>query len=256
MTIAPQDSRELCARLDALARARSAEHPFRGLARAGLRRLMRRYLAFSQAFPHIQAAAQHRAVSHAMERNEPIPEHVEITFAVGSYLVWDELGCWDRTRDGGPEALPEILDTRDTLRGFHVNRLRADLRALFGEELQPDFDPLTCAYLRALLDGLSSLDPVERCAWMVSFESHATPMIEALWGSLEGLSPSPRESLRYFSTHVGGDDPAEARHRDMTERMLDRVVPAAERGRFLEVFAGAYDAHVAWCAQLARGQDR
>lgn len=223
-------------------------HPFRdGVTAANFPAVAARYLAMSATFPHLQAGAQQRLVLHYMRERAEIPRDVEYTGAVGAFLVWDEMGGWNRTRARGAAALPEILRTD----GVHANMLRADLARLLGREVRARYDGATGAYLGRLSDALSSLDPVVRCAAMVAFETHAAAMIEALWGAIGRVFPEvPAPSLEYFATHVGGDDPAEAYHVEMVGRMIELVVPAGDERRFLDAFAEGFRLHVAWCATI------
>jgi hypothetical protein len=61
-----------------------------------------------------------------------------------------------------------------------------------------------------------------------------------------------KRRLVYFATHVGGDDPAEQYHVEMTARMIREVVPHGDRERFLDAFRTAYARNVEWCASLTR----
>jgi hypothetical protein len=245
-------SRALREQIEELVRDRFPVHPCARLERPGLKRLMQRYLAVAQVFPHMQAGAQQRIVFHSMKRDEPAPEDVEITFVVASFLFWDELGGWERTREGGSAALPPRLEARA---GSRSRKLRADIRRLFGEDLRPVFDPLTRRYLRSLYDGLSILDPVVRCAWMVSLERHAAVMIQALWDAVAALLEVPRAELGYFSAYLGDGDADGGPRAAMIARVIDRLVPPADEGRFLQLFALSYAAHHAFCERLAEGQE-
>lgn len=222
-------------------------HPFAPpLSIDQLRALLPRYLAMSQLFPHLQAGAHHRFALRALRSGVGVPHDQEVTGSVGAFLVFDEFGAWGKTRAAGVAALASITNSA----GFHANLLKNDLRALTGHEISPEFDGPTNRYLRRLGHGLSSLDPVSRCAMMVSFERHADRMITALWESIAQAFGVEKEKLEYFRTHVGGDDPAEAYHVAMTTQMIAQLVASDEQERFIDELVDAYGRHVEWCAAI------
>jgi hypothetical protein len=225
------------------------EHPFSsGIDAANFERVVANYLTMSLAFPFLQAGAQLRLLLHYVENEIDITRDVEITAAVGAFLTWDEMGGHAVVQKHGNKGLPLILNTEQ----FHSNLLQKDIRALTGKSLAPAFDPVTKKYLRELEYGLSSIDPVTRVANMVAFETHAGRMISALWGSASLLFGANKEDLAYFRTHVGGDDPAEQYHIDMTSRMIEQIVHDEESERFLENFEDAYRMNLNWCAEICR----
>lgn len=215
-------------------------------------RMMRNYLAMSQAFPYLQAGAQKRLLFHYMESGLDVPRDVEISSVVGAFLVWDETGGWGATRAEGAEGLLSILSTQER---FHSNLLRHDLKRIFGRDITPEYSKVTRDYLKELHDGLASVDPVTRCVFMVSFETHAERMIDGLWGYVARTTGVAKDDLRYFSTHVGGDDPAEAYHVSMTTDMIANLVPEGDGERFVREFINAYAVHSNWCARIARGSE-
>lgn len=228
-------------------------HPFADDINPGdFERMMRNYLAMSQAFPYLQAGAQKRLLFHYMESGLDVPRDVEISSVVGAFLVWDETGGWGATREQGVEGLLSILSTQER---FHSNLLKHDLRRIFGKDIKPEYSEETRDYLKELHDGLASVDPVTRCAFMVSFEAHAERMIEGLWGYIARKTGVDKDELRYFSTHVGGDDPAEAYHVSMTTDMIANLVPLDDEERFVREFINAYAVHSGWCEQIARGAE-
>jgi hypothetical protein len=234
--------------LATIVRERFPVHPFAGeIDSNNFESLMRNYLAMSQAFPYIQAGAHKRLAFHYMDAGLDIPKEIEISAVVGAFLVWDETGGWKITQDEGVEGLLHLLDTRSL---FHSNLLKKDLTRIFGKKLQPYYAPVTRTYLKDLHDGLASLDPVTRCAFMASFETHAERMIDSLWAFVVKRTNIDKEELQYFSTHVGGDDPAEAYHVGMTTNMIANLVPPEDEERFIREFINAYELHIEWCESI------
>jgi hypothetical protein len=225
----------------------SGAHPFAtNVNNDNIETVLSHYLGMSVAFPYLQAGAIGRVFERVLRSNEDVDVAIEATSAVASFLVWDEFGGHAKILADGVRALPSILETRS----FHANLLRGDIRHLFGKELKPSFAEPTGTYLQALYDGLASDDVLDRAAHMVAFERHAGIMIDALWSSLGHAKSVPPESLSYFYTHVGGDDPAEAYHIEMTGKMLSKVVCAAEWAGFLRSFELAYKLNFEWCRDI------
>jgi len=108
----------------------------------------------------------------------------------------------------------------------------------------------TKEYLKRLEYGLSTFDPVTRVANMVAFEKHAGIMIDSLWNSITSLFSTNKESLSYFYTHVGGDDPAEAYHIQMTKRMIQNTISENDAQRFVDYFSDAYALNYNWCESI------
>ncbi|WP_157641570.1 hypothetical protein [Burkholderia ubonensis] len=228
--------------------AELGDHPFRRVAsRTALERIFPHYLAMSQAFPYLQAGAQADAVLDAIRTNREVARDVEITSVVGNFLCWDETGgAYVIDRYGKP-GLSGILDTG---KWFHANFLKNDIETLTGKAPSPEFGDPTRAYLLKLFDGLGARSPMTRCAYMVAFEMHANAMIAALWDSTSRCYGVDRRGLVYFQCHVGGDDPAEAYHVDMTRRMIQLLVAEDELPRFMDQVSAALAENIAWCAAL------
>jgi hypothetical protein len=241
---------ELCEKLPSIVRAEFGAHPFAGpLDRARVESLLPEYLAMSQAFPYLQASAQKEVVFDAIAQNSDIsPEH-EVTCSVGNFLSWDECGGHNVMLRYGKPGLPKILDTG---RWYHANILRKDAAKILGRPVRPHYGPATQRYLRALHQGLASTDVVRRCAHMVAFELHASIMIESLGSSISTATGIPRAELLYFELHIGGADPAEKYHVEMTQGMVERVVPPSEHERFIEEFRRAYAVSSDWCRALVQ----
>lgn len=226
----------------------SGKHPFGSeLNKGNIESVLESYVAMSQAFPYLQAGSQKDIVLDCIQNNKIISTPVEITSVVGNFLCWDETGGHHVVQKFGNEGLPKIIDTRN----FHSNILINDIKKLIGREVVPNFDENTSSYLISLLEGLSSFDPVVRCACMVAFEEHAEIMIESLWASLEKIYPEVnKDSLEYFFLHVGGDDPAEEYHVQMTNKMIDELIPEGQISSFLESFKKYYTLNVDWCKSV------
>lgn len=233
--------------LDQLVESRYPAHAFASeVGKHNVRDVMERYYAMSQAFPFLQAGASKDLVFRRLDEGQAIDTAIEITTAVGAFLVADETGI-NAVLAKGIQSLPEILDTNGN---FHANLLRSDLRRLFRTEVSPNYDAETRIYLKRLFEGLASSDTVERCAEMVAFESHAGRMIEALWGSLAHLFPDvEKDELEYFRVHVG-ENGAEPFHQEMTARMIERLVQTSDLNRFFGAFDDAYRRNCEWCAAI------
>src|SRR6266404_2199210 len=91
--------------LAAIVQERFPTHPFAGeIDPNDFESLMCNYLAMSQAFPYIQAGAHKRLAFHYMDAGLDIPQDIEISAVVGAFLVWDETGGWNITRQEGVEG--------------------------------------------------------------------------------------------------------------------------------------------------------
>jgi len=241
-------SESLCAHLPELVDEQFGAHPFQAELSAGdLETLLPDYLAMSQAFPFLQAGAQGPAILDVIDNNGDMPVEQELTSVVGNFLCWDESGGHNVLMRQGMTALPRILETQ---RRFHANLFRRDAARILGRPVKANYSSATQTYLRALYAGLSSPDHVRRCAFMVAFEHHAGSMIDALWQSVSAVTDVPKDELIYFRVHVGGDDPAEKYHQDMTCELVHRIVPAESRAQFVADFLEAYALNVEWCRDL------
>ncbi|MFP4221922.1 MAG: hypothetical protein ACLFM4_01185 [Phormidium sp.] len=223
-------------------------HPLsHGISAKNIHSVLTQYFAMSQAFPYLQAGAQKKQILAVMDGKQDIDKRFELTTVVGNFLCWDETGGHAVVRQLGNSGLPKILDTNRT---FHANMLRKDIQYLTGCDLKPDYTKVTLDYLKALLAGLESLDHIKRCAYMVAFESHAGIMIDALWGSISRHYNVSKGKLLYFKVHVGGSDPAEPYHIEMTERMVNAIVPDDSVDEFVGEFTKAYVLNYNWCESI------
>lgn len=245
--LGPQSSPQVRCDLDKLVKSRYPHHSFETeVEKENVRKVMERYLAMSQAFPYLQAGASKDIFFRCLDDGQEIDDAIEITTAVGAFLVADETGI-NCVLARGIQALPEILGTRAI---FHANLLRKDLHLLFRTDINPNYDPVTQAYLKRLFVGLASVDQALRCAEMVAFEAHAGRMIGALWGSLEAIFPQvDKNELEYFRVHVG-ENGAEPFHQEMTACMIEMLVPTSDLGRFFAAFDNAYRRNIDWCAAI------
>lgn len=231
-----------------LAAARFPTHPFeRGISAQNLPALLQNYFAMSQAFPYLQAASQRNLIFDVIERNRDVPVETEITTAVANFLTWDEVGGHAAVCKQGDSKLTAVLQTR---KFFHANLLRKDIEKILGRSYVPDYSPVTREYLLLLYEGLASLDHVRRCATMVAFELHAGRMIDALWNSIINIYPIEKESLQYFHAHVGGDDPAEEHHIEITNEMIRLLVPTRRSKQFGRLFVDSYQTNFEWCSDI------
>ncbi len=229
------------------ARALLGPHPFAAeMSKDRVASLLPEYLAMSQAFPYLQAGSQKDLIFDAIHRNRDLPRDVELTSVVANFICWDETGGHSRVLQGGNAALPSILNTEN----FHSKLFKRDAWRLLGRAVQPNYSATTSRYLRALYHGLSSRDPIMRCAYMVAFELHAAAMIQALWTTLVRTFDARSNDLEYFQLHVGGEDPAEKYHGEMTSRLISELVPADCNSRFLDEFDRAYGLSLEWCRNL------
>lgn len=227
-----------------------AEHPFGHIDQPDIEDMMANYLAMSQAFPYLQAGSQKDLFYGYLASGKPIDRDLEVTTIVGNFLSWDETGGLHALLRKKMAGVSDILNTDVN---FHSNILQRDLDTIFGHSVIPKYSENTRLYLEELLENLSSADAVERCATMVSFEIHANQMITSLWGTLITTFPDfSKSDLRYFFMHVGGDDPAEKYHVEMTEKMISIIVDTEEKQRkFINHFEKMYRLHINWCAAIA-----
>lgn len=225
------------------------QHPFEEIRKENIRSMMANYFAMSQAFPYLQSGSQKDLYYKYMEQNRPIDQELEITSVVGNFLSWDETGGLYVTLRKKMAGISEILKTD---MHFHSNYLRDDLKKIFGEKIDPEYSQTTKLYLDTLYKNLSELDAVKRCATMVSFEEHANQMINSLWESLCRHFPEfDKNNFKYFYSHVGGDDPAEAYHVKMTQEMIDIIADTEDKKvSFTEHFQKMYQLHVNWCRDI------
>lgn len=224
-------------------------HPFNQLhSRDQIISLFPHFLGISLAFPYIQAGSQLSLISESIKSNQDIPSHVEITSVVGNFLCWDETGGHYVVEKFGKAGLQNILDTK---KWFHSNLLRRDIEILIGRPIIPDFSGPTRNYLLSLIEGLSSIDPVIRCAYMVAFEAHAHTIIESLWTGIKRNFDHDSNELIYFKTHVGGDDPAEAYHIEMVHKMLELIVCKEEESKFQDHAMQALYESLNWSASIS-----
>ena len=225
-----------------------ALHPFAKSVTAGnIERVMGRYLAMSEAFPYVQAGAYKDVIRRSLSRDKPITPQVEKTFVAGSFLCWDETGGNYLLQTKGMKALSESLDTREH---FHASLLRKDLAILFQRKVDPDYCDATKTYLTSLMKQLGAEDDLKRGASMVAFETHAEQMIAALWSSLAKISAIDKEKLIYFQIHVGGDDPAEAHHVALTQRLIRELISDEQQKKFIRQFVKYYAFNTAWCKRI------
>lgn len=204
------------------------------------------FIGLSHGFRYIIAGAQKQAIVDAMNANGGVPEHIELMNAVANMLTWDETGGMDLLASKGKSALPEILDVKR----MHSSLLREDAQKILGYPVSPQYAHITRELLRSLYHGFAASDPIVRCAYMVAFEFHAGVIIDALWQAVSSVSELSCEELAYFKLHVGGDDPSEKYHIEMTQRLIAIVVPKNEQDRFVVEFTKAYGVQHTWAEQL------
>lgn len=245
-------SEDLVGRIEHSIAEEFPSHPFEAtFGQAQLLRLLRGFAGMSEAFPYVMARAYSSHVLDAIAGHQPLGAEAAITAAVGSFLCWDEMGGHSLSLREGNEGLPKIIETH---RRTHSSLLLADLHRLSGETIKPEYSPATLKYLAALEAGLGSPDPVMRCAHMVAFEFHAERIISALWKAVGAVFDVDPDDLLYFHIHVGGDDPAEKYHMEMTARMIDKLVPQHQLVRFNDMVRQAYALNVEWSAAVASTQ--
>jgi hypothetical protein len=221
-----------------------------GLNNDNIYKVLGNFLAMSQAFPYIQSVAYKDLVWSCIENNQDISLDIEITSVVGAFLVWDEFGGHYKTLLDGNKGLPRILDTS----AFHANLLKEDIKNLLNiDDIKPIYSLITKEYLTELQEGLSSDDRIIRCACMVAFENHAGNMLLALWNSLEKIYKDiDKNSLIYFSVHVGDNDPAEIYHIEMTNKMIELLISEDEIDIFLNYFKKFYKLNYDWCEDIKK----
>lgn len=242
----PQD---ILKNIDVINRTLLEEHPFSSLSSpTKIEKIIPQYLAMSLAFPYIQAGSQSEIILDTIRQNKNLEKDFEITSVVGNFLSWDETGGAYILETMGKSSLSKILETH---KWFHANILRSDIKKIFNKELKEDFNESTKTYLEDLYQRLSCSCKIRRCATMVAFETHAQAMIESLWASLtEQFSIDPND-LIYFKIHVGGDDPAEIYHAEMTRSMIERLISPDESEVFEYEYRDALERNIDWCKSLS-----
>ena len=225
-------------------------HPFRHrVTRDNFERVIAEYLAMSIAFPFIQAGALHATYQAALRSGGDTDKNAEITGAIGAYLVWDEVGGHKLILEEGNPGLLRLPATR---RNYHAHWLRRDIRTLLGREVAPQRSAATVRYLDALLAGLSEPRGNRNVAYMIGFECHAHAMISALWAAIGAAFAVPQdERLIYFWGHVGGEEPAEAVHVEMTRMMVAELVPPERGEEFIALCLEAYGLNFRWCEAIS-----
>ncbi len=234
---------------------RFPDHPFgSGVNKDNFETVIADYLAMSIAFPFIQAGAIHQTYKAALRARGDTDKNAEITGAVGAYLVWDEVGGHKLTLEKGNLGLLQLPATR---RNYHAHWLRQDIRTILGRDVPPHRSAATIRYLDALLDGLSDARRNRNVAYMIGFECHAQAMISALWGAVRSSFDLPAdERLVYFWGHVGGDEPAEGVHVEMTRMMVAELVPPDRREEFIGLCLEAYALNFHWCEAITANSAR
>jgi hypothetical protein len=170
------------------------------------------------------------------------------------FLSNDEMGIHHILSNGGNKRLPEILKTEDQ---SHASMLKKDLLSLFGKSQVPNYCPDTKVYLYQLSKAFGSHDVLEIIASMVAFETYADHMISAVWKSLEEIYPNiDKNTLEYFQIHVGGDDPAEAYHVQMTDRLIQEAKIESNNEKFVKMVLNYYELNAKWCDQICQNSIR
>lgn len=246
---------ELSRRID----ERFQDHPFRnGVNKHTFETVVADYLAMSIAFPFIQAGAIHKTYEAALRAGGDPDKNAEIAGALGTFLVWDEMGGHKLTLEKGNEGLLQLTATGSN---YHAHWLRKDIRTILGRDVPPHRSAATTRYLDELLDGLSDPRKNRNVAYMIGFECHAEKMITALWDAVCSAYDLPQDDrLVYFWGHVGGDVPAEAVHVEMTRMMVAELVPPERRDEFIELCLEGYALNFNWCEAITarshmRGQN-
>ena len=234
---------------------RFLDHPFRnGVNKDNFETVIAEYLAMSIAFPFIQAGAIHETYKAALRAGGDTDKNAEITGAVGAYLVWDEVGGHKLTLERGNVGLLQLPATR---RNYHAHWLRRDIRTILGKDVPPYRSAATTRYLDELLGGLSDARRNRNVAYMIGFECHAQAMISALWDAVCSSFDLPHdERLVYFWGHVGGDEPAEGVHVEMTRMMVAELVPPDRREEFIELCLEGYALNFHWCEAITANSIR
>ncbi|MEZ8775664.1 hypothetical protein [Vibrio sp. 10N.247.310.17] len=223
------------------------EHPFIHLeSLEATRTTLGEFYGVSDFFPYIQAIACAPYIERQLQSCSTISDSVGLTSVVGTFLSWDEFGGHYTVCQGGQAALPNIINRSQ----FHSSMFKADMQQVFGNNYHPEFTSLTTDYLMNLKAGLGSEDASERVAHMVAFEMHAESMLTALYMTLKRLTDIPDKGLAFFEAHIGGDDPAEAYHVEMTNRLIDAVIPSEKSAAFLKHFDTACQLHHKWCLSV------
>lgn len=225
-------------------------HPFYAIkSKDSYRRVIEQYIVMSESFPFIQSGAIYKNYTRDISNYGNIQNSTEIISSVGSFLIWDEFGCHNIIMKKGESSLVEILKTKDN---FHSSILRKDISRFFNGGINNTRANIsTKNYLDNLLLGLSDDENYKNVAHMVAFEMHAFQMIQSLWKvTCSIFRVGKPDSLKYFYIHVGGINPAEKYHVEMTEKMMTEIIPLEKRGVFINSFKDAYKDNIFWCQSI------
>tara|TARA_R110002167_G_scaffold93474_7_gene250504 strand:- start:11928 stop:12710 length:783 start_codon:yes stop_codon:yes gene_type:complete len=211
--------------------------------------MMSKFLATAQAFPYIQAGSQKDLIFRYIQNDEEVPKEVELTTIVANFLAWDETGGLPITLNLGMKGINKIFETER----FHYNLLKKDIIRLFGHSIKPHHDEITKKYLQEKHDGFANPNHLIRTAVMAAFENNAEKMLIALWESLVEIFEEKKPSkLHYFMMHVGGSNPAEAHHVEITKNLIRQIVDESQYDEFMVHYKEAYNLHTGWCAAIAK----
>jgi hypothetical protein len=223
-------------------------HPFTNdLTKENVETILAEYLGLCLCAPYVIGGSNNELFQNCIFSGREIDRNIEITTSVSSFLSFDETGSYDKVVNGGHKVLPNLLDTSN----FHSNMLRRDLKFLFKKDVKPIHNLYLKSYFINLSKGLSNIDDIQRCAALVALEVHSEIMILALWDSVMRVFPEvERNTLEYFFLHVGGENPAEKYHVEMTELMIKEIVPEKDMNLFFLYFKHNYEMNIELCKSI------
>lgn len=231
-------------KLEALVTNTFSPHPFSTITKdQDLEKIFSRFIGLSQATPYLLGGASKEMFFKLITNDKQVNPANEVTTSVLSFLAWDETGGQQVVREFGEHALYRILESNN----YHSRILVTDLQKLLGKTISPVYEKYTIDYFKQLLDSLSDLDDIKRCASIVAFEMHAEQVIIALWNSVDKIFPSiDKHTLKYFELHVGELNPVEEYHVEMTTKMVEMIVPKEKHDDFLAAFKLSYKLNKDW----------
>lgn len=219
-------------------------HPFENISRENdLKKIFSRFICLSQATPYLLSGASKETFLNKIQNGQSITSQNEITTSVLTFLAWDETGGQEVISKNGGKDIVKILNPGN----YHSRVLKGDLEFLCSESLQPLYEQFTLEYFSNLINSLSNINDISRCASIIAFEMHAENVIRALWNSLDKLYPEiDKHSLRYFELHVGELNPVEEYHVQMTEKMVELIVSSSDKALFTKSFEKSYKLNNDW----------